>query len=196
MNKILYKLFSVILVFLLISTMFVKATQDDEITKELLKNANITNPQTNLNYNYESFERVPIKLEIVKPISTKKGCITEGQVIDFIVKEDVIYDSKVIIKKGTKVTAKVQTAMDRGMNGVPATLIIDDFNIEGIDKNKLKATYIKKGQNRTLIVLPIKWALTIIPFAGYVSNLIIGGHANIKKKNTIVLFYYPNWGKQ
>ena len=196
MNKILYKLFSVILVFLLISTMFVKATQDDEITKELLKNANITNPQTNLNYNYESFERVPIKLEIVKPISTKKGCITEGQVIDFIVKEDVIYDSKVIIKKGTKVTAKVQTAMDRGMNGVPATLIIDDFNIEGIDKNKLKATYIKRGQNRTLIVLPIKWALTLIPFAGYVSNFIIGGHANIKKKNTIILFYYPNWGKQ
>ena len=111
-------------------------------------------------------------------------------------KEDVIYDSSIIIEKGTNVTAKVQTFMDRGMNGIPATLIIDDFDIAGIDKNKLKATYIRKGQNRTLIVLPIKWALTFIPFAGYVSNLIIGGHANIKKKNTIILFYYPNWGKQ
>ncbi len=196
MNKLLCKLFSVIFVFLLIASTTVRAIEDDEITKELLKHANITNPQTNLNYNYESFERVPIKLEILEPISTKKESVVEGQVIDFIVKEDVIYDSKVIIKKGTKVTAKVQTAMDRGMNGVPATLIIDDFNIEGIDKNKLKATYIKRGQNRTLIVLPIKWALTLIPFVGYVSNLIIGGHANIKKKNTIVLFYYPNWGKQ
>ncbi len=196
MSKLLYKLLSIIFVFLLIASTTVSAIEDDDITKELLKHANITNPQTNLNYNYESFERVPIKLEIVKPISTKKGCITEGQVIDFIVKEDVRYNSKIVVKKGAKVTAKVQTAMDRGMNGVPATLIIDDFNIEGIDKNKLKATYIKRGQNRTLIVLPIKWALTLIPFAGYVSNLIIGGHANIKKKNTIILFYYPNWGKQ
>ena len=151
---------------------------------------------TNLNYNYESFERIPIKLQIINPISTKAGSIVEGQVIDFIVKEDVRYKSQIIIKKGTLVSAIVQTYMDRGMNGVPATLIIDDFNIEGIDKNKLKATYIKRGQNRTLIVLPIKWALTFIPFAGYVSNLIIGGHANIKKKNTIILFYYPNWGKQ
>ena len=196
MSKLLYKLLSIIFVFLLIASTTVSAIEDDDITKELLKHANITNPQTNLNYNYESFERVPIKLEIVKPISTKKGCITEGQVIDFIVKEDVRYNSKIVVKKGAKVTAKIQTAMDRGMNGVPATLIIDDFNIEGIDKNKLKATYIKRGQNRTLIVLPIKWALTLIPFAGYVSNLIIGGHANIKKKNTIILFYYPNWGKQ
>lgn len=196
MTRLLYKLLSIIFVFLLISSISVKAIEDDEITKELLKNIKITKPQTNLDYNYESIERIPIKLQIINPISTKKGSVVEGQIIDFIVKEDVIYDSNVIIKKGTKVTAKVQTAMDRGMNGIPATLIIDDFNIEGIDKNKLKATYIKRGQNRTLIVLPIKWALTLIPFVGYVSNLIIGGHANIKKKNTIILFYYPNWGKQ
>ena len=196
MNKLFYKLFSIISVFIFISSSYTIAIENDEITKELLKNADITNPQTNLNYNYESFERVPIKLEILEPISTKKGSVAEGQIIEFIVKEDVIYDSSIIIEKGTNVTAKVQTFMDRGMNGIPATLIIDDFNIEGIDKNKLKATYIKRGQNRTLIVLPIKWALTFIPFAGYVSNLIIGGHANIKKKNTIILFYYPNWGKQ
>ncbi len=196
MNKLFYKLFSVISVFIFISSSYTIAIENDEITKELLENTNITKPQTNLNYSYESVERAPIKLQIINPISTKTGSILEGQIIDFIVKEDVIYKTEIIIKKGTRVTAKVQTTMDRGLNGIPATLIIDDFNIEGIDKNKLKATYIKKGQNRTLIVLPIKWALTIIPFAGYVSNLIIGGHANIKKKNTIVLFYYPNWGKQ
>ena len=196
MNKLFYKLFSIISVFIFISSSYTIAIENDEITKELLKNADITNPQTNLNYNYESFERVPIKLEILDPVSSKKGRVAEGQIIEFIVKEDVIYDSSIIIEKGTNVTAKVQTFMDRGMNGIPATLIIDDFDIAGIDKNKLKATYIRKGQNRTLIVLPIKWALTFIPFAGYVSNLIIGGHANIKKKNTIVLFYYPNWGKQ
>ena len=190
------KLLAIIFIFFLISNLSSIATEDDEITKELLRNTNITKPQTNLNYNYESFERVPIKLQIINPISTKTESILEGQIIDFIVKEDVIYERKIIIKKGTKVTAKVQTSMDRGLNGIPATLIIDDFNIEGIDKNKLKATYIKRGQNRTLIVLPIKWALTLIPFAGYVSNLIIGGHANIKKKNTIILFYYPNWCKQ
>ena len=195
MNKILNKLFSVIFAFFLLASMSVKATEDDEITKELLKYADIKNPQTNLKYNYESVERVPIKLQIINPISTKNESITEGQVIDFIVKEDVKYNSKIIVKKGTKVTGVVQTYMDRGLNGVPAILIIDDFEIEGINKNRLKATYIKRGQNRTLIVLPIKWALTIIPFAGYVSNFIIGGHANIKKKNTVILFYYPNWSK-
>lgn len=196
MNKMFLKSTLILYVFFLFTGLFSNAIEEDEITKELLKNANIAKPQTNLNYNYESFERIPIKLQIINPISTKAGSIVEGQVIDFIVKEDVRYKSQIIIKKGTLVSAIVQTYMDRGMNGVPATLIIDDFNIEGIDKNKLKATYIKRGQNRTLIVLPIKWALTLIPFAGYVSNLIIGGHANIKKKNTIILFYYPNWGKQ
>lgn len=195
MNKFFSKTTTVLLSLLFLSSLNANAIEDDEITKELLENTKITTPQMNLDYNYESFDKVPIKLQIIRPISTKKSGVYEGQVIDFIVKEDVKYNSKTIIKKGEKVTGTIQTLMDRGMNGIPATLIIDDFEIKGIEKNKLKSTYIKKGQNRTLIVMPIKWALTPIPGAGYVSNFIIGGHANIKKKTNIVLYYYPNWSK-
>ena len=45
------------------------------------------------------------------------------------------------------------------------------------------------------MVLPIKWALTPIPFVGSFTNFIIGGNANISDKDTIILYYYPNWHK-
>lgn len=195
MSKLFLKTVYVLSLIFTLSSLNATAIEDDEITKELLENTKITTPKVNLNYNYESFEKIPIKLQILNPISTKEENVYEGMSIDFIVKEDVKYNSKILINKGEKVTGNVQTIMKRGMNGIPATIIIDDFEIKGIETNKLKSTYIRKGQNRTLIVMPIKWILTPIPVAGYVSNFIIGGHANINKKTNVVLYYYPNWGK-
>ena len=40
--------------------------------------------------------------------------------------------------------------------------------------------------------MPIKWALTFIPLAGTVTNLIKGGQAVLSPSDTFVVYYYPN----
>ena len=79
------------------------------------------------------------------------------------------------------------------MNGFPAEIIIDKFEIPNVKQSQLECTYIKKGQNRSLFVYPLKWALTPIPFVGSLTNLIMGGHAKIKTSDTITVYYYPEW---
>ena len=79
------------------------------------------------------------------------------------------------------------------MNGFPAEIILGGFEIPGAKSSQLVDTYTKKGQNRCFIVYPIKWALTILPPTGSLTNLIKGGHAKIKAKDEIVIYYYPEW---
>lgn len=168
----------------------------DEVIEESLKDKTLEQPITNLNYNYESTEKVPIKLNILKQISTKKKDLYDGQIINFKVKEDVYYNNQLIVKKGTIATAEIETIIERGMNGLPATIILDDFKINNIPQEKLKCTIIHKGLNLALLVYPIKWILTPIPGAGTCTNLIVGGHAKISKRKTLTIYYYPQWAEQ
>lgn len=168
----------------------------DTFIEESLKNIELTKPKTNTNYNYESTEKIPIKLNITETISTKKGDISDGQEIKFKVKENVFYNNQLFIKKGTIVTAKVETTIERGMNGLPATIIIDNFTIKNIPQEKLKCTIIYKGHNRAYYVFPIKWVLTPTIIGGYLANFLLGGHAILKPKKTITIYYYPNWAEK
>lgn len=189
------KFFTLIFLFFAFSSVSVFAMERDTFIEEILYSKHIEKPVQNLKYDYTEVDKIPIKLQIQTPITTKKDSIVEGQVIDFLVKEDVKYNHKVVIPKGTKTTAVVQTYQSRGMNGIPAIIVLDDFEIPNIDKTKLKDDYIKRGQDRSYIVFPIKWALTLIPFAGYSTNLILGGHAHIKKRHNVVIYYYPKWAE-
>lgn len=79
------------------------------------------------------------------------------------------------------------------MNGIPASIIFGDFKFENIDKNKIDYTYERFGQDRSLWVFPLKWALTILPPTGSLTNFIKGGHARLKTNKVIQLNYYPEW---
>lgn len=191
MNKFLSSMF----IFFVFSSVSSFALERDTFIEEILATQQIEKPVQNLKYDYTEVDKVPIKLQIQKPITTKNDSVVEGQLIDFIVREDVKYNHSVIVPKGTKVTAVVQTYQTRGMNGIPAIIILSDFDIPNLDKTKLKDVYIKRGQDRSYIVFPIKWVLTPIPFAGYSTNLILGGHAYIKKKHNVIIYYYPKWAE-
>ncbi len=187
------KFFALIFMFFIFSSVSVFALERDTFIEECLEKRHIEKPVQNLKYDYTEVDKIPIKLQIQTPITTKNDSVVEGQLVDFVVKEDVKYNHSVIVPKGTKVTAVVQTYQSRGMNGIPAIIVLDNFKIPNIEKYKLKDVYIKRGQDRSYIVFPIKWALTLIPFAGYTTNLILGGHAQIKKKHNVVIYYYPKW---
>ena len=153
----------------------------------------ITEEVKELPYNFESTHRIPIKLGIVTPITTKGEKLYEGQVLQFKVLQDTYCKRKTFLKKGTIINGRIETLITAGMNGFPAEIILGGFEIPGAKSSQLVDTYTKKGQNRCFIVYPIKWALTILPPTGSLTNLIKGGHAKIKAKDEIVIYYYPEW---
>ena len=130
-----------------------------------------------LNYDYSDTKSIPIRLVITEEISTK----------------DEIYEGQKIIKAGEIVPARIETIITSGMNGFPAEIIVDNFEFKNIDSEKLLSTYTDKGFNRCYFVYPLKWALTLIPFAGSLTNFIKGGHAKIKTNEVVTLYYYPSW---
>ncbi len=181
------------LLFLFFSSFCNAELINDELVDTTLKNKDIQKPLSNTAYNYESFEKIPIKLKISERITTKKDKIYDNQELTFYVKQPVKYNNKTILKQGDIFTANIATYMSKGMNGIPAVIIIDNFKSQNIDSNKIKGTYIKKGLSLSLMVFPIKWALTPIPGVGSLTNFILGCNASIKEKDTIIIYYYPNW---
>ena len=147
---------------------------------------------TALSYDYSATKSVPIRLAITEEISTKDE-IYEGQKILFRVLRDVYLNKQKIIKAGEIVPARIETIITSGMNGFPAEIIVDNFTFKNIDNEKILSTYTDKGFNRCYMVYPLKWALTLIPFAGSLTNFIKGGHAKIKTSEVITLYYFPDW---
>lgn len=187
------KIFLICIFLLIVNSLKVSAIIQDDFVVETLKDKHFTPVKTNLNYNYESVKKILIPLSITEKISTKKYGVYEGQPVQLKVKKNIFDNGKLILKKDTIVNARVEVYVTRGMNGIPAVIMIDNFEVPNIDSNKIKSLYIKKGINLTPIVLPIKWALTPIPGVGSLTNFIIGGNAKITPKDKIILEYYPDW---
>ena len=186
MNKIF-----LLLVILLSSTLFCCAEIiQDEFALELPKD--IISAEKHLDYNYESTMKIPFNLKIIEPIKSESK-IYEGQEIKFKAVKDLRYNNRTIIRRGTIVPAKVSVIITPGMNGIPASIILTDFKIEGVSSGQITNTYEVFGQDRSLLVFPLKWALTILPPTGSLTNFIMGGHAKIKAKKQITLYYYPEW---
>ena len=162
----------------------------DEIAKTLPEA--VAEPFVYTDYNFESTKKIPIKLKIINPIKSEKD-IYEGQIIDFKVVKNVIYDNKIIIERGTPITAQVSIIIPPGMNGIPASIIFNNFKIARIPQGKLTNSYEIFGQDRSLLVFPLKWALTILPPTGSLTNFIMGGHAKVKSKKHITIYYHPEW---
>ena len=184
-------------VFLILVLLFLSfgksfALTEDELVKTTLSNKNIEKPYTNLDYNYEDTDTVDVKLSVLEDIKNEKY-LHEGQIIKFQVVRDVKYQNEIVIKHGTIATARVETIIANGMNGIPASVVFGDFNIEGVPWSKLTSNYEKFGLDLSLMVYPLKWALTILPPTGTLTNFIKGGHVKLKSKNVITIKYHPNW---
>lgn len=184
-------------VFLILVLLFLSfgksfALTEDELVKTTLSNKNIEKPYTNLDYNYEDTDTVDVKLSVLEDIKNEKY-LHEGQIIKFQVVRDVKYQNEIVIKHGTIATARVETIIANGMNGIPASVVLGDFDVEGVPWSKLTSTYEEFGLDLSLMVYPLKWALTILPPTGTLTNFIKGGHVKLKSKNVITIKYHPNW---
>lgn len=145
-----------------------------------------------LEYDYSSTKCIPIILRVVKEISTKKP-IYEGQKIQLVAVNAVYNDNNLILNKGDIIQGQIETIITSGMNGFPAEIILDNFEIPNIRQSQLVGTYTKAGVNRCLWVYPLKWAMTPLYPSGSLTNFIKGGHARIKPSDIITIYYYPEW---
>ena len=163
---------------------------EDEVVKTLPRYP--IKPVVHNKYNYEDTEKIPIKLRIQQSIISENQ-VYEGQEIHFELVRSVIYKGKVIAKKGSTVCSKVSLAVTPGMNGIPASIVFKDFIVPNIKSGQITDSYEVFGQDRSLFVFPLKWALTPLPPTGSLTNFIKGGHAKLNTKKTITIYYYPNW---
>lgn len=145
-----------------------------------------------LPYNFEDTQYIPIKMTVLKEVSSK-GEIFEGQEVELQIRNNVYCHDCLLVKKGTIAKARIETIITKGMNGFPAEIILNNFQIDNVDNSRLVGEYIKTGRNWAIMVYPIKWALTPIPFVGSLTNLIKGGEARIEKDDLILVKYYPHW---
>lgn len=193
MNK-LFLNFSILLIslFLLSGECFSADIVKDELVEKTLAGKKFENPYKPYKYNYEDTRAIPVRLSIISDINSEKD-IQEGQDIVFIVRNDVYFKGKKIIKKGDWVYATVETILKSGMNGIPASIIFSDFRFEGLESAKFTDTFEKFGQDRSLWVFPLKWALTPLPPTGSLTNFIKGGHAKLKTGEVFEIYYHPYW---
>lgn len=189
MNKIFY------VISLSILTMFncVFAQSEDVLVDKYLGNKTFKAPYKEVKYDFTNTEKLPIELTVTGDISTNDENIYEGKKIPLVVKNDVYYGNKIIIKKDTKASARIGYIITNGMNGVPAAIYLTDFNIPEIDSNQLIANYHKCGNRKLYLVYPLNFVLSEIPFLNFVTCLIKGGQAKIIPKDVITIYYYPNW---
>lgn len=154
--------------------------------------AYVKDAETYENYNFESTEKVSIKLKPIEDVKSELE-LMEGAVVKFKVIKNVVYNNNIVVRRGTIVPSTVQLIISTGMNGIPASIVVGDFKIDGIKSGQLTNNYEFVGQDRSLLVFPLKWALTPLPPTGSLTNFIKGGHAKIKIKKPIEIFYHPHW---
>ena len=146
----------------------------------------------NLPYDFSDTNYLKIKMTPITRI-VSNGEFYEGQEVKFKIRNNIYCHGLTLVKKGTIATARIETIVTKGMNGFPAEIILNNFKIDGINESQLMGEYIKTGRNWALMVYPIKWALTPIPFVGSLTNLIRGGEARIETDDIVTIKYYPHW---
>ena len=189
MNKFIYTILS-----FLLSCSLVYAIQTDTFIEEQLSGKTFEKPAAHLVYDYESTDKIVIPLQITDTIASSGKYETyEGDKVEFLVKENVYYEGKLFVKKGSKVTARVEIVLKKGVSGIPGELYLTDFEIPEVGAGQIMEPVLKSGQNRTLWILPLKWVLTPLPPLGTFTNIIFGGDAKLKPKNILKLTVYPKW---
>lgn len=181
------------LLLFLILFIFPLSSNAELIIDEIATDLKEKEVQTYTKYDFESTTKIPVKIKITTPINSEAD-MYEGEQVEFVVSENVKDDSnKILIPKGLKLTATAKIIITSGMNGIPASIIFTDFKASDIKKGQFSESYEVFGQDRSLFVFPLKWALTPFPPTGSFTNLIKGGHAKLSSKKTIVIYYYPEW---
>jgi hypothetical protein len=130
-------------------------------------------------YDFSNLNHTYIKVRPLKNISTK-DIKNVGSYHDFVVIDDVMNNGKILIKKDTKIKARIENVAPSMFRGVPANLIVGNFYWNDVP---LFGEIEKSGFPHYCWTIPLSEVSGFfVPFSGYVFNLVKGGEAKIKTK--------------
>ena len=123
--------------------------------------------------------RIPVRIRIKNDFTTKTNP-KEGAYIEF----ETVGKVK-SYPVGTTVRGRLETVSQNCMFGVPADVVIGNFEI---DSKPLLGEISIQGANRTLWLRPCIYVGTVFFGAGMALSPIRGGHAKIKQKEIYTLY--------
>ena len=160
-----------------------KTEISDDFMKNLLKNCELKVYEQK-KYNFQNVNHLFVKVHSATIISTKMP-LNVGDEVVFVVSKNVNHDGKILIKKGEKVSARVETISESGTYGVGADIILGNFKIGDLS---LEGEIEKEGFTHSYWVIPVSQAAGFfLPFSNYAFQFIKGGHAKISPKETFEL---------
>lgn len=165
---------------------------EDDFVNSTLKDSIIEKPIIHSIYDYSDTDIIKIDLINLRKIKSEKD-LSEGEILQFKVANNIYHNGNLILQRGANATARVETVIANGMNGIPASIIIGNFKVANLNPSQITGTYEKYGLDLSMLVFPIKWALTILPPTGSLTNFIKGGHVKLNSGKTITIYYHPNW---
>ena len=123
--------------------------------------------------------KTPVRIKIKKNFTTKTNP-KEGTYIEF----ETVGKVKTY-PIGTTVRGRLETVSQNCMFGVPADIVIGNFEING---KPLSGEIAVQGANRTIWLRPCIYFGTIFLGAGMALSPIRGGHAKIRQKEIYTLY--------
>lgn len=169
------KVLLILLAFSLLNLPSFALIEDEFVMRTLDKNLKIK-PYTPKLY---LENRIPVRVRIKNDFTTKTNP-KEGTYIEFETVGKV--KSHPI---GTTVRGRLETVSQNCMFGVPADVVIGNFEING---KPLSGEIAVQGANRTLWLRPCIFIGTAFGGAGMALSPIRGGHAKIKQKDVYTLY--------
>ena len=128
-------------------------------------------------------EMTSVPVRIKNNFSTKQKA-QEGDYLEFETTKDIVINGKKY-PSGTTVNARIENITMNEPLGVPATLTVENFSVDGIH---LGGEIHKTGANRTLWVYPCMVSTLWFFGAGALFFPIMGGHAKILKEQIYTLY--------
>lgn len=122
-------------------------------------------------------KEMPVHIKPVSKITTSNVNLQEGDSANFVIKDDVLINSKLYLKKNTPVSGIITSLEENDYQYKPATLYIDNFVAKDVNNKtvKLKGIIYKKGNDHWMITQFIPLPLTILR----------GGEVQIKPKKDV-----------
>lgn len=102
--------------------------------------------------NFVFAKEIPFEITPSKKISTSNYKVSEGDIVEFKVINDVTVNNKICLSKNQKIYGIITSREENGFLGKPASLYIESFYIT---KNGIRTPYqgviLKKGTNHDVI---------------------------------------------
>lgn len=137
-----------------------------------------------LTFQVANAKEIPVNIQPVCKITTSNVSLQEGDNVNFVVKEDVIVNSKMCLKKNDKVTGVITSLEENDYLYKPAALYMDNFVLTETDGKsiKLKGIVYKTGNNHALLT-------QFIPFPCY---WLRGGEVQIKPQKDVFTLIFED----